>query len=140
MDTREPQTLFHALLAAQHRYGCRKPCIEDIAFKEDSYQTLIRNRWASSHSAALYRRRGTRRGCCLPERHHHRGGDLRASLRNRIPAMLNYTAGANGLNSAMLAAGIQDHRHLAPVFWRRASWTHLPEHAGDAGQLVYLEI
>lgn len=64
MDTREPQTLFHALLAAQHRYGRRKPCIEDIAFKEDSYQTLIKNRWVSAAFCNALPPKGNTSGCC----------------------------------------------------------------------------
>ena len=107
MDTREPQTLFHALLAAQHRYGRRKPCIEDIAFKEDSYQTLIKKSLGVSRILQRFTAEGEHVGLLLPNATITAAAIFGASLRNRIPAMLNYTAGANGLNSAMLAAGIK---------------------------------
>ena len=66
MDTREPQTLFHALLAAQHRYGRRKPCIEDIAFKEDSYQTLIKKSLGVSRILQRFTAEGEHVGLLLP--------------------------------------------------------------------------
>lgn len=66
METREPQTLFHALLAAQHRYGRRKPCIEDIAFKEDSYQTLVKKSLGVSRILQRFTAEGSTLGCCCP--------------------------------------------------------------------------
>lgn len=64
MATRQPQTLFGALLAAQKRYGAGKPCIEDIAFKEDSYRTLIKNLWASAVSCSGLPPKASMSACC----------------------------------------------------------------------------
>ncbi|MDT3253631.1 bifunctional acyl-ACP--phospholipid O-acyltransferase/long-chain-fatty-acid--ACP ligase [Serratia sp. root2] len=137
MDTREPQTLFRALLAAQHRYGRNKPCIEDIAFKEDSYQQLIKKSLGVSRILQRFTAEGEHVGMLLPNATITAAAIFGASLRNRIPAMLNYTAGSNGLKSAMTAATIKT-IVTSRQFLEKGKLTHLPEQVPEANW-VYLE-
>ncbi|GAK27954.1 bifunctional acyl-ACP--phospholipid O-acyltransferase/long-chain-fatty-acid--ACP ligase [Serratia liquefaciens] len=137
MDTREPQTLFRALLAAQHRYGRHKPCIEDINFKEDSYQTLIKKALGVSRILQRFTAEGEHVGMLLPNATITAAAIFGASLRNRIPAMLNYTAGSNGLKSAMLAASLKT-IVTSRQFLEKGKLTHLPQQVPEANW-VYLE-
>ncbi|AHG19257.1 acyl-ACP synthetase [Chania multitudinisentens RB-25] len=137
MDTREPQTLFSALLAAQHRYGRNKPCIEDVAFKEDSYQQLIKKALGVSRILQRFTEQGEHVGMLLPNATITAAAIFGASLRGRIPAMLNYTAGANGLKSALTAATIKT-IVTSRQFLEKGKLTHLPEQVPEANW-VYLE-
>ncbi|MFZ1873912.1 MAG: bifunctional acyl-ACP--phospholipid O-acyltransferase/long-chain-fatty-acid--ACP ligase [Chania sp.] len=137
MDTREPQTLFSALLAAQQRYGRSKPCIEDVAFKEDSYQGLIKKALGVSRILQRFTEQGEHVGMLLPNATITAAAIFGASLQGRVPAMLNYTAGANGLKSALTAATIKT-IVTSRQFLEKGKLTHLPEQVLEANW-VYLE-
>src|SRR5476649_2644491 len=66
MNTREPETLYQALLSAQTRYGRRKLCIADIAFKEDTYQGLLKKSLGVSRILQRFTREGEHVGMLLP--------------------------------------------------------------------------
>ncbi|HEJ9097386.1 TPA: bifunctional acyl-ACP--phospholipid O-acyltransferase/long-chain-fatty-acid--ACP ligase [Serratia odorifera] len=137
MDSRKPQTLFEALLSATERYGMAKPCIEDINFKEDSYRTLLKKSLGVSRILQRFTAQGEHVGMLLPNATITAAAIFGASLGDRIPALLNYTAGANGLRSAMTAATIRT-IVTSRQFLEKGKLTHLPEQVPDANW-VYLE-
>ncbi|MGP9435644.1 bifunctional acyl-ACP--phospholipid O-acyltransferase/long-chain-fatty-acid--ACP ligase [Ewingella sp. AOP8-B2-18] len=137
MTTREPQTLYQALLSAQTRYGRRKPCIADIAFKEDSYQGLLKKSLGVSRILQRFTREGEHVGMLLPNATIMAAALFGASMRNRIPALLNYTSGAKGIKSAMKAANIET-IITSRQFLEKGKLTHLPENVPEA-KWVYLE-
>jgi len=137
MNTREPETLYQALLSAQTRYGRRKPCIADIAFKEDSYQGLLKKSLGVSRILQRFTREGEHVGMLLPNATIMAAALFGASMRNRIPALLNYTAGAKGIKSAMKAAQIET-IITSRQFLEKGKLTHLPENVPEA-KWVYLE-
>ena len=137
MSTREPQTLYQALLSAQTRYGRRKPCIADIAFKEDSYQGLLKKSLGVSRILQRFTREGEHVGMLLPNATIMAAALFGASMRNRIPALLNYTSGAKGIKSAMKAANIET-IITSRQFLEKGKLTHLPENVPEA-KWVYLE-
>ena len=137
MSTREPETLYQALLSAQTRYGRRKPCIADIAFKEDSYQGLLKKSLGVSRILQRLTGEGEHVGMLLPNATIMAAALFGASMRNRIPALLNYTAGAKGIKSAMKAAQIET-IITSRQFLEKGKLTHLPENVPEA-KWVYLE-
>ncbi|MGC6388702.1 bifunctional acyl-ACP--phospholipid O-acyltransferase/long-chain-fatty-acid--ACP ligase [Ewingella sp. S1.OA.A_B6] len=137
MNTRKPETLYQALLSAQTRYGRRKPCIADIAFKEDSYQGLLKKSLGVSRILQRFTREGEHVGMLLPNATIMAAALFGASMRNRIPALLNYTAGAKGIKSAMKAAKIET-IITSRQFLEKGKLTHLPENVPEA-KWVYLE-
>jgi len=137
MNTREPETLYQALLSAQTRYGRRKLCIADIAFKEDTYQGLLKKSLGVSRILQRFTREGEHVGMLLPNATIMAAALFGASMRNRIPALLNYTAGAKGIKSAMKAAQIET-IITSRQFLEKGKLTHLPENVPEA-KWVYLE-
>ncbi len=107
MASRPHPTLYRALLAATWRYGAGKPCIEDIAFKADSYRGFLKKILGVSRILERFSAPGESLGLLLPNAAITAAVIFGASLRGRVPAMLNYTAGAGGLNNAVKAAELR---------------------------------
>ncbi|MDR3431809.1 MAG: bifunctional acyl-ACP--phospholipid O-acyltransferase/long-chain-fatty-acid--ACP ligase [Rouxiella aceris] len=137
MATRPAETLYQALLSSQTRYGRRKACIADIAFKEDSYQGLLKKSLGVSRILQRFTREGEHVGMLLPNTTITAAAIFGASMRNRIPAMLNYTSGAKGLKSAIKAAQIET-IVTSRQFLEKGKLTQLPEQVSEA-KWVYLE-
>lgn len=101
------QTLFEAFLDAKEVYGSKKKLIEDMRQVEESYADLLKKILAlgkltskvsaPSESVGLLMPNVTNTVCCV----------FGLSAFTRIPAMLNYTAGAAGLQNACTVANIK---------------------------------
>lgn len=137
MATRPSETLYQALLSAQTRYGRRKPCIADISFKEDAYQGLLKKSLGVSRILQRFTREGEHVGMLLPNATITVAAVFGASMRNRIPALLNYTSGVKGLKGAVAAAKIET-IVTSRQFLEKGKLTHLPEQVGEVNW-VYLE-
>ncbi|CAM3690719.1 bifunctional acyl-ACP--phospholipid O-acyltransferase/long-chain-fatty-acid--ACP ligase [Xenorhabdus thuongxuanensis] len=137
MQTRPKETLFSAYLAAQTRFGRFKPCIEDVSFKEDSYHSLLKKILNISRILERFTQEGERIGLLLPNATVMAATLYGASLKRRVPALLNYMAGSSGIKYAMQAATIKT-IVTSRQFLENGQLAHLPEQLTEVNW-VYLE-
>ncbi|MBF0425056.1 MAG: bifunctional acyl-ACP--phospholipid O-acyltransferase/long-chain-fatty-acid--ACP ligase [Magnetococcales bacterium] len=106
--TRPQTTLFAAFLDARTIFGANYKLVEDIRLQEESYGSLLKMSLALQRLLAKVTMPGEVVGVLTPNAAPTLGLLLALTAGRRVPALLNYTAGAEGLRSACAAAGIRN--------------------------------
>jgi len=101
------QTLFLAMLDAMEIFGRSYRFIEDLKQVEHSYNDLLKMALALGRISTKVAAEGERVGVLLPNLVATLGLVVGMTAFRRVPAMLNYTAGADGMQSACIVAGIR---------------------------------
>lgn len=104
---RANNTLFAGFLQAMSVHGKKTRLLEDKDQKEYSYQELLRGIMALGRIAVRHTERNERVGVLLPNVAATVNLFLGLNAFGRVPAMLNYTAGSDGLQCACTAAQIR---------------------------------
>ncbi|WP_398313932.1 bifunctional acyl-ACP--phospholipid O-acyltransferase/long-chain-fatty-acid--ACP ligase [Zoogloea sp.] len=104
--TRPDQTLFTTLLDAADIQGHSHSLVEDLKQIEYSYRDLIKMALALGRLVARESEHGEKVGLLLPNLAPTLGLIFGLSAHGRTAAMLNYTAGVEGMQAAITAARI----------------------------------
>jgi acyl-[acyl-carrier-protein]-phospholipid O-acyltransferase/long-chain-fatty-acid--[acyl-carrier-protein] ligase len=100
------QTLYHALIDAMRVYGRRRKLVEDMKQTEYSYNALLKMTLVLGLLVRRQSARGETVGILLPNLAATLCMVIGTTAFRRVPALLNYTAGTEGMQSACVAARI----------------------------------
>ncbi len=103
---RERHTLFEALLAATATFGRHHPILEDVRGKHETYGELLRATLAFARLAPQLGAEDDIVGVLMPNLSTTVSMLVGLGAARRVPAMLNYTSGAEALRCACVAAKI----------------------------------
>jgi acyl-[acyl-carrier-protein]-phospholipid O-acyltransferase/long-chain-fatty-acid--[acyl-carrier-protein] ligase len=135
--TRPRRTFFQAFLDAKATFGSGYKLVEDARLQEESYGTLLRMALGLGRLMSSATRRGEIVGVMTPNAAPTLGLVLGLSATGRVPAMLNYTAGAEGLRAACTVAKISN-IVTSRAFLEKARLTQLVEQLPNI-RVHYLE-
>ncbi len=106
--TRPQRTLYEAFLDARQTFGSNYRLVEDIRLEEESYGSLLKMSLGLGRLLTPLTEPGECVGVLTPNVAATLGLVMGLSLSARVPALLNYTAGADGLRAACHAAKIRN--------------------------------
>ena len=135
--TRPQRTLFDAFLDGKATFGANYKLVEDIRLQEESYGSLLKMALGLMRIMARLTAPGDVVGVLTPNAAPTLGLVLALSAGKRVPALLNYTAGAEGLRAACTAANIKT-IIASRVFLEKARLTPVVEQLGGI-RIHYLE-
>lgn len=135
--TRPQRTLFNAFLDGKETFGANYKLVEDIRLQEESYGSLLRMSLGLQRLMARVTSPGEVVGVLTPNSAPTLGLVLALSAGRRLPALLNYTAGPDGLTAACTAAGIKT-IVASRLFLEKARLTQLVERLPGI-TVLYLE-
>lgn len=105
--TRPQRTLFEAFLDARQVFGRRHRLVEDVRLQEYSYDSLLRMSLGVARLLEPLAPPRATVGVITPNSAATLGVLLGLTLSGRVPALLNYTAGPDALQTACRAARIE---------------------------------
>jgi acyl-[acyl-carrier-protein]-phospholipid O-acyltransferase/long-chain-fatty-acid--[acyl-carrier-protein] ligase len=135
--TRPQMTLFEAFLDGKDTFGSDYKLVEDIRLVEESYGSLLKMALGLMRLMSRLTRPDEVVGILTPNAAPTLGLVIALSAGKRVPALLNYTAGADGLRAACTAAGIKT-IIASRTFIEKARLTAVVEQLGDI-RVHYLE-
>jgi len=104
---RPQHDLFEAFLAALRQNGRATKILEDMREVEESYGSILRMSLALGRLLSRHTQEGAIVGMLLPNTAAAVGTLFGLSAMRRVPAMLNYSAGADAVRSSVEAAGVR---------------------------------
>jgi acyl-[acyl-carrier-protein]-phospholipid O-acyltransferase/long-chain-fatty-acid--[acyl-carrier-protein] ligase len=135
--TRPRRTLLEGFLDAKATFGSGYKLVEDVRLREESYGSLLRMALGLARLMSSATKRGEIVGVMTPNAAPTLGLVLGLSATGRVPAMLNYTAGPEGLRAACTIAEISN-IVTSRAFLEKARLTHLVEQLPNV-RVHYLE-
>ena len=135
--TRPQRTVFAAFLDAKETFGSQYRLVEDVRLQEESYGALLKTALALQRLTARWTSAGDVVGVLMPNAVSTLSLVLALSAGKRVVAMLNYTAGPEGLRSACVAANIHT-LVTSRAFLEKAGLTALVDQLGELS-VLYLE-
>ena len=132
------RTLFQALLEARGLYGGKKPMVDDIERKTLSYDRLVLGAFVLGRRFAKLTAPGEKVGLMLPNAAGAAVSFFGLQAYGRVPAMLNFTAGAANLISACRTAEVKT-VFTSRRFIELARLTDVASALEAEVELVYLE-
>ena len=130
--------LFGALMRAKSEFGADRSILVDGDERELTYKEIVRAAFGLGSALRKGTRSGESVGIMLPTGAGSVIGFYALSAFNRVPAMLNFTAGAKNIKSAMKAAKIT-RIITAHKFVELAGLDALIDELSDVAEFVYLE-
>lgn len=106
-NSQPKQTLFSALLDAIATFGRKRRLIEDMSGTEYSYGQLLKTTLVLGRLIGSFTRAGENVGVLMPNLASTLCLIIGMNAWRRVPAMLNYTAGVDGMQNACTAANIK---------------------------------
>ena len=131
--SREDTTVFGALLDTIRVCGTRRVVLEDIRLKRESYGSLLRNSLALGRLVSKFTAEGECVGVLMPNASPTVALLFGLVAMGRVPALLNYTSGAEGMERACRAAAVRT------VLTSRAFLEKARLKAPGGVEIVYLE-
>jgi acyl-[acyl-carrier-protein]-phospholipid O-acyltransferase/long-chain-fatty-acid--[acyl-carrier-protein] ligase len=130
--------VFSALLAARKEYGGKKIALHDADDRKLSYDDIVRAAFALGHALKKGTRRGEAVGLMLPTGAGAVITFFAINAYGRVPAMLNFTAGARNIRSA-LKTGKVKRIVTAHAFIEKAELGELVRELEADVDFIYLE-
>jgi acyl-[acyl-carrier-protein]-phospholipid O-acyltransferase/long-chain-fatty-acid--[acyl-carrier-protein] ligase len=130
--------MFDAVLKARNTYGGKRIALVDGDERELSYNDIVKAAFALSRGATKGTKKGDYVGVLLPTGVGAVIAMLAISVAGRVPAMLNFTAGARNLKSAV-RTGQLAHIVTAQKFIDLGGYEELAEELSQVTSLVKLE-
>jgi acyl-[acyl-carrier-protein]-phospholipid O-acyltransferase/long-chain-fatty-acid--[acyl-carrier-protein] ligase len=135
---RTRRTVFHALLNARRQFGGKRQILVDGDERTLGFDEIIRAAFALGHAL----KRGTKKGEAVAVMLPTSAGAVitffALSAYGRVPAMLNFTAGAASLKAALAAAQVK-RIITAHRFIELAKLEHLAAELAEVAEIIYLE-
>ncbi|MGA3186203.1 MAG: bifunctional acyl-ACP--phospholipid O-acyltransferase/long-chain-fatty-acid--ACP ligase [Bryobacteraceae bacterium] len=136
-DSRQETTIPEALLSTVNLFGKKRPFIADIRGKEETLGDLLKMTLALGRLTAKWTSEGERVGVLMPTATPTAAMIIGMMANRRVPAMLNYTSGREGLENACRIAEIKT-IFASRAFIEKAKLTAMMENF-SAARVMYLE-
>ncbi len=132
------RSVFQALLDARQQYGGKKVIIHDADDRQLTYDEVVRASFALGSALKKGTRRKEAVGVLLPTGAGVAITFFALNAYGRVPAMLNFTAGAKALRCALQTAQVK-RIVTAHAFIEKAELQPLVDELKDDAEFIYLE-